>query len=143
MRYLVRARVKPGREADLLRAIEDGTLGAGSVAAGEYLRNMEDARLCDDGTVRWVEVCFCATPLEEERPYWEEFFELVRVQDAHARSRCRDENGTEPWACGSCDCSARLEAKLAGQGQAFLDVLRAAVAGGDPAPAENFSRTLR
>ena len=31
MRYLVTARVKPGREADLLRAIEDGTLGAGSV----------------------------------------------------------------------------------------------------------------
>ena len=38
MRYLVTARVKPGREADLLRAIEDGTLGAGSVAGDEYLR---------------------------------------------------------------------------------------------------------
>jgi len=40
MRYLVRARVKPGREAELLRAIEDETLGRGSVAEGEYLRNM-------------------------------------------------------------------------------------------------------
>ena len=36
----------------------------------------------------------------------EEFFELVRVQDAHARSRCRDESGAEPWACCGCDCSA-------------------------------------
>jgi hypothetical protein len=143
MRYLVTARVRPGREAALLKAIEGGTLGAGSVAGDEYLRNMTAARLRHDGAVRWVEVCFCATPLEEERPYWEEFFELVRVQDAHARSRCRDENGTEPWACGSCDCSARLEAKLAGQGQSFLDVLRAAVAGAGPRLPENFSRPFR
>ena len=49
MRYLVRARVKPGLERALLEAIERGTLGAGSVAEGE------------------------------ERPYWEEYFELVRV----------------------------------------------------------------
>jgi hypothetical protein len=143
MRYLVTARVRPGREAALLKAIEDGTLGAGSVAGDEYLRNMTAARLRGDGAARWVEVCFCATPLEEERPYWEEFFELVRVVDAHARSRCRDENGTEPWACGSCDCTDRLEAKLAGQDQSFLDVLRAAVAGGDPSPAGNFSGPLR
>src|SRR5678810_1128355 len=54
MRYLVRARVKPGREAALLDAIERGTLGAGSVAGDEYLRNMRDARLCDDGTARRV-----------------------------------------------------------------------------------------
>ena len=59
MRYLVRARVKPGREAALLAAVEAGTLGAGSVAGDEYLRNMAEARLCDDGTARWVEVCFC------------------------------------------------------------------------------------
>ena len=126
MRYLVTARVKPGREADLLRAIEDGSLGEGSVAGDEYLRNMGDARLRDDGAARWVEVCFCPTPLEEERPYWEEFFELVRVQDAHARSRCRDESGAEPLACGECDCTAKLEAKLAGRGTAFLDALREA-----------------
>jgi hypothetical protein len=127
MRYLVTARVKPGREADLLRAIEAGTLGAGSVAGGEYLRNMTDARLRGDGAARWVEVCFCDTPLAEERPYWEEHFELVRVQDAHARHRCRDLDGSEPWACCECDCTAKLEAKLAGQGRPFLDVLREAV----------------
>jgi hypothetical protein len=126
MRYLVTARVKPGREAALLQAIEDGTLGAGSVAGSEYLRNMTDARLRDDGAACWVEVCFCATPLEEEQPYWEEYFELVKVQDAHNRSRCRDENGSEAWACCDCDCSARLEAWLAGRGRGFLDVLRAA-----------------
>ena len=52
----------------------------------------------------------------------------MRVQDAHARHRCRDLDGSEPWACCDCDCTAKLEAKLAGQGQPFLDLLRAAVA---------------
>lgn len=124
MRYLVRAQVRPGREADLLHAIEDETLGRGSVAEGEYLRNMKEARLCADQTARWVEVCYCPTPLQEERPYWEKFFNLTRVQDAHDRRKCRDENGSEPWACSDCDCTARLEEKLKGLGAPFLDTLK-------------------
>jgi hypothetical protein len=124
MRYLVRARVKPGCEAALLKAIEAGVLGEGSVAEGEYLRNMQDARLCPDETARWVEVCYCPTPLQEERPYWEEFFELTKVQDAHDRRKCKDVNGSEPWACGECDCTKRLECKLAAMGKPFLDALR-------------------
>ena len=124
MRYLVTARVKPGKEKALLEAIETGRLGRGSVAGGEYLRNMTAARLRDDGSVRWVEVCFCNTPLEEERRYWEEYFELVKVQDAHHRDRCHDLNGEEPWACSGCDCTAKLEQHLAGTGQSFLQLLR-------------------
>jgi hypothetical protein len=124
MRYLVRARVKPGRENDLLEAIQQQTLGQGSVAEGEYLRNMQDARLCADQTARWVEVCYCPTPLQEERPYWEKYFDLSRVQDAHDRRKCRDENGTESWACSDCDCTARLEAKLKASGTPFLDALQ-------------------
>ncbi|HEV2854070.1 MAG TPA: hypothetical protein VHC97_14840 [Thermoanaerobaculia bacterium] len=127
MRYLVTARVRPGREADLLRAIEGGTLGHGSVAGDEYLRNMSQARLTSDGgvcDVRWVEVCFCWEPLDEERPYWEEYFELVRVQDAHSRDKCRDLTGEEPWACSDCDCSSKLEERMEGWGRPFLEVLR-------------------
>src|SRR5215475_12516631 len=106
MRYLVTAKLKPGRAGALSDAIADGTLGEGSVAGDEYLRNMEAARQLEDGRVQWVEVCFCPMPLAEEREYWEEFFTLDKVQDAHARSRCRDVNGSEPWACCDCDCSA-------------------------------------
>ena len=111
-------------EQALLRAIENGTLGRGSVAGGEYMRNMTDARLRDDGTIRWVEVCFCNAPLEEERPYWEQYFELVRVQDAHPRKKCRDFNGEEPWACCSCDCTEKLEAELKSKDGNFLRILR-------------------
>jgi hypothetical protein len=124
MRYLVTARVKPGQEEALLRAVEDGTLGHGSVAGDEYLWNMQQARLCQDGSARWVEVCFCDVPLDEERPYWEEFFDLLRVQDAHGRHRCRDLDGSEPWACCECDCTARLEDRMRGRGEPLLDVLR-------------------
>src|SRR5260370_1057198 len=85
MRYLVTARVKPGQAAALSDAIEDGTLGEGSVAGGEYSRNMAEARQLDDGRVQWVEVCYCPTPLQEEREYWEEFFVLEKVQVLAAR----------------------------------------------------------
>lgn len=128
MRYLVRARVKRGCEGALLEAIDEGSLGEGSVAEGEYLRNMKDARLCPDGTARWVEICYCPTPLQEERPYWERYFELTRVQDAHDRRRCRDKNGSEPWACGDCDCTQRLERKLEAAGKPFLKSLRSELA---------------
>jgi hypothetical protein len=111
--------VKPGKAVALADAIDRGTLGRGSVAGDEYLRNMAAARQHDDGRVQWVEVCFCATPLAEERSYWEEYFDLLKVQDAHARSRCRDLDGSEPWACCDCDCSARLEARLATRGRPF------------------------
>ena len=119
MRYLVTARVKPGREDALEGAIADRSLGRGSVAGDEYLRNMDAARQLDDGRVQWVEVCYCATPLAEEREYWETYFTLDKVQDAHARSRCRDLNGTERWACGDCDCTTRLDARLASKGRPF------------------------
>ena len=59
MRYLVKARVKPEQVEQLQQAIARRTLGRGSVAGGEYLRNMAEARALEDGTVRWVEVCYC------------------------------------------------------------------------------------
>ncbi|HET9216093.1 MAG TPA: hypothetical protein VFR18_03890 [Terriglobia bacterium] len=119
MRYLVTARVKNGRQDSLDRAIKDGTIGQGSIAGDEYQRNMDQARELDDGRVQWVEVCYCDTPLDEERPYWEKYFDLLKVQDAHARSRCRDLNGTKAWACNDCDCTERLEARLASKGEPF------------------------
>lgn len=123
MRYLVKARLKPGREKALVKAIKERTLGHGSIAGDEYLYDMEQARVHEDGTAVWVEVCYCVTPLQEERPYWEEYFELLRVQDAHSRRNCRHENGSEPWACSECDCTKRLEQRLQKTGRPFQETL--------------------
>lgn len=125
MRYLVKARVKPGKEAALLRAVEDGSLGRGSIAGDEYVHDMRQARAMEDGTAQWVEVCYCATPLQEERPYWEGYFDLLSIRDAHSRRNCRHENGTEAWACSDCDCTKKLEEKLQHTGCAFLETLQA------------------
>lgn len=124
MRYLVKARLKPGQEKSLQQAITDGTLGQGSIAGDEYLYDLQQARVGDDGVAHWLETCFCATPLAEERPYWEEYFELLSVKDAHNRKNCRHENGAEPWACSHCDCTKRLEERLQRQGKPFLKTLQ-------------------
>ena len=121
MRYLVTARVKEGQRASLRRAIDDGSLGEGSVAGDEYFHDMAHARELPDGRVKWVETCFCAMPLAEERPYWEVYFELLSIKDAHARSRCRHESGEESWACENCDCTAKLEQRLAQTGRPFRE----------------------
>ena len=124
MRYLIKARVKQGREQALLQAVSDATLGKGSIAGDEYVHDMLQARIGGDGVAHWVETCFCAIPLQEERPYWEEYFELLSVKDAHNRKNCRHENGAEPWACGDCDCTRKLEERLQRQGKPFLKFLR-------------------
>jgi len=123
MRYLVKARVRSSRKDALAKAIAEGTLGRGSIAGDEYLHNMETARVDAKGEAHWVETCFCDPPLAEERPYWEEYFDLRSVKDAHSRRNCRHENGTEPWACCDCDCTKRLEEKLARAGTSFLSEL--------------------
>jgi hypothetical protein len=99
-------------------------LGRGSIAGDEYLDNMGEARVNNSGIASWVETCFCDPPLAEERPYWEEYFELLSVKDAHSRRNCRHENGTELWACCECDCTKKLEEKLRAQGMSFLNTLR-------------------
>ena len=127
MRYLVKAKVKPERDRALLRAIDQQTLGRGSIAGDEYIHNMNEARIDHDGVATWVETCFCDSPLAEERPYWGEFFSLLSVRDAHSRSNCRHENGTEPWACCDCDCTRKLEERLGSTGQSFLEKLRSSM----------------
>jgi hypothetical protein len=124
VRYLVKAKVKSGKSRPLLDSIDRGTLGKGSSAGDEYIYNMNQARVDSDGVATWVETCFCDPPLAEERSYWEEYFELLRVKDAHARRSCRHENGTESWACCDCDCTKKLEQKLASEGESFHQSLR-------------------
>ena len=123
MRYLVKARVKAGRAAALAKAIANRTLGRGPIAGDEYWYDMQMARVNAKGEAHWVETCFCDPALEEERPYWEKYFDLLSVKDAHSRRNCRHENGSERWACCDCNCTKRLEERLAQTGKSFLQEL--------------------
>ena len=112
MRYLVKAKLKQDKSGPLMQAIRNSTLGRGSVAGGEYIRNMCQARQLDDGTVTWVE------------PYWEEYFEPLKIKNAHARDKCQDLNGTLPWNCSTCDCTEKLEERMESWGTPFRERLK-------------------
>jgi len=88
------------------------------------LRVMYQARHLKKGVTCWVEVCFCAEPLQEELPYWEEYFDMLEIKNAHSREKCKDLNGTEPWACLDCDCTEGLEARMKDWGGPFIAKLQ-------------------
>ena len=120
MKYLVKAKLKAAKRHELLSEIEKGRLGRGSVAFGEYVKNMKQARVLDDGTLCWLEVCFCATPLDEERPYWEKYFEVISVENAQAPEYCQDANGEMKRACFECSCTEEMEDEMRGWGRPFI-----------------------
>jgi hypothetical protein len=123
MRYVVKAVLKKNKHHQLKKAIDSGRLGKGSIAGGEYIRDMKFARLSDDGTTEWIEVCFCDPPLDEERSYWEEYFELKEIADATDRKNCKHETGESLWSCVNCNCTKKQEAELMKKGRSFYESL--------------------
>ena len=106
MRYVLGAKVRPERRADLLQALEDGTFGRGFPYGdlGEVLRI---GRVDASGTIRWVEVCYCreyyGVAMHEELPYLEEYLTDIEVADARSPARCEGYP-----ACNDCDCTRKV-----------------------------------
>lgn len=123
MRYLVKAKLIEGKSKLLKKVVENGSLGKGSAAGTEYIRNIKNARLLEDGTAAWIEVCFCTPPLAEERPYWEEYFELLQITDAANRKVCKHETGESLWSCVNCNCTNIQEKELGNLGNLFYQSL--------------------
>lgn len=121
MRYLIKARLRPEKRDALYEAVANETLGTGSVAFGEYVKNMRQARVLDDATVCWIEVCFCQSPLNEELPYWQEYFEDIRIEGAQDPALCSDANGDEARACFGCTCTQELEDEMRSWGGPFIE----------------------
>jgi glucose-6-phosphate 1-dehydrogenase len=67
-----------GREEALDRAIETERSAAARWPATSICATWTPRVERDDGRVQWVEVCYCATPLAEEREYWEPYFTLEK-----------------------------------------------------------------
>ena len=124
MRYMLGAKVRPDRRADLLRALEDGTFGRGFPFGdlGDVLRT---GQVDASGTIRWVEVCYCreyyGVAMEEELPYLEEYLADIEVADARSPRYCKGYP-----ECNDCACTRKVRF----EGEPLMDHLRGAVAGG-------------
>jgi len=130
MRYLLGARVQPGRRADLLRALEDGTFGEG-FPYGDLGEMVMTGRVDAAGMIRWVEVCYCrdyyGVAMHEELPYLEEYLTDIEVADARSPKHC--EGYPE---CNDCPCTRKVRF----EGEPLLDHLRRTATEADPATGE-------
>jgi hypothetical protein len=118
MRYLLAARVKPGRRAELLRALEDGTFGAG-FPYGDLGEVVRGGRVDASGMIRWVEVCYCreyyGVAMHEELPFLEEYLTDIHIADARSPKYCKGYP-----ECNDCACTRRVRF----EGEPLLDHLR-------------------
>ena len=122
MRYILGAKVRPERRADLLRALEDGTFGRG-FPYGDLGEVLCEGRVDATGTIRWVEVCYCreyyGVAMEEELPYLEEYLADIEVADALNPRHCKGYP-----ECNDCNCTRKVRF----EGEPLLDHLRRTVA---------------
>lgn len=122
MRYLLGAKVKPDRKAELLLALNNGTFGEG-FPYGDLGKVLCSGRVDASGTIRWVEVCYCrefyGVAMHEELPYLEEYLTDVEVADARSPRYCKGYP-----ACGDCDCTRKVRF----EGEPLMDHLRRTVA---------------
>lgn len=121
MRYLLTARVRPGKRAELLEALEEGRFGAG-FPYGDLGEVLGAGRVDASGAIRWVEVCYCreayGVAMEEELPYFEEFLTDITVTDARNPRLCEGYP-----VCSTCDCTRKVRPK----GEPLVDSLRRSV----------------
>jgi hypothetical protein len=118
MRYILGARVRPDRRADLLRALEEGRFAEG-FPYGDLGDVLEAGRVDASGRVRWVEVCYCrefyGVAMEEELPYLEAYLTDIEIADARSPAHCEGYP-----ACHDCDCTRKIRFR----GEPLLDHLR-------------------
>jgi hypothetical protein len=134
MRYILQAKVIPGKAGALLQALRDRSFGRG-FPYGDLGENLRDDCFVDaDGTVRWVETCYCRESLNVamvmELPYFEPFMHQIEVVDA------RDPRFCDGYPhCNDCDCTKTV--RLPGVAfYPYLEKLAAAETQSPPASTE-------
>jgi hypothetical protein len=84
MDYRVKARVLEGKEKTLREAIETGALGKGEIFEKEMQGAMQEARV-SNGLITFYEICYCPSPLQEEREYYDRYLEILEAQVVEGR----------------------------------------------------------
>jgi hypothetical protein len=67
MLYKVQARYKEDRAGEFFQKLTDGTIAIQEPDGAEIVASMQQARIIEDGMIRWYETCYCDTPLKHER----------------------------------------------------------------------------
>ena len=87
MIYAVSGRLVDERRAEFHRKLTDGTIAAQRPDGGEIVASMRRARVAEDGTVRWTELCYCPTPLRHEREtVLDRYFSEIATEPVEAHS---------------------------------------------------------
>ncbi|MCW8915198.1 MAG: hypothetical protein OQK24_05005 [Magnetovibrio sp.] len=74
MKYTVIAQPIPENLSRFYVALSDGTIAKQEPDGREIVASMQRAKIQDDGSVQWNEVCYCATPLAHERQTVYDFY---------------------------------------------------------------------
>ena len=119
MKYLVRAQMNDGAEDQVRQIIRRGTVpGAPSYFADHLADCFSEAQQQGDGSVLWIETCYCerylGEALAEEKEYIGRYFDIGKVKKVVAAKKCGDMTGDEPFKCDDCDCDLPVRRRLTG-----------------------------
>ncbi len=87
MLYSVTARLVAERSGEFHRKLTDGAIAGQKPDGAEIVAAMARARIGGDGTVRWTETCYCASPLAHEREtVLDRYFTAIETAPAEAHA---------------------------------------------------------
>ncbi len=119
VKYLVRARMEEGAGEQVRRVIARGKVpGAPSYFADHLAECFAEAQRQEDGSVLWIETCYCerylGQALAEEKEYIQRYFDLGQVKKVIAAKKCGDMSGERPFECDACACDLPVRRRLRG-----------------------------
>ena len=85
--YSVKARYVEEKMKEFYQKLTDGTIQNQKPDGQEIINSMKRAKITDQNTIQWSEMCFCSPPLKHEREtVYNEFLEDIetKVLDEYA-----------------------------------------------------------
>ncbi len=67
MIYSVTAKFDKSKISEFYKKLTDGTISDQKPDGNEIVNSMKRAKLKDDNTIQWSEMCFCDPPLKHEK----------------------------------------------------------------------------
>ena len=106
MRYAIKAKVIPEKAATLKQALADGSFGR-DFPFGDLGDNLRDCIVDENGTLRWIETCYCREysqiAMVMELEYFECYLHAIEIGDARDPRFCKG----YPY-CNDCDCTRSI-----------------------------------